>query len=181
MSDDALRQQPDLGDAEHGSEAERSNAEGWARFAEARASRLEPESTTAAPVTVVDVEVPVEDTEVAAAVEPPSAEVESGDQLDQPPPIRVSLWTRFFRPMRLTALRVIDLDRAIEAQPSAAANYVLRGESLLKLRRYGDAEMDFRRALELAAAQVESQDWGVVAQVVQDRALAGLKQARSYR
>ncbi|MBE2270657.1 MAG: hypothetical protein IAE80_20635 [Anaerolinea sp.] len=175
MSDDALRQQPDLGDAEHGSEAERSNAEGWARFAEARASRLEP--TSPAPVTVL----PVEDTEVTAAVEPPSAEVESGDLLDQPPPIRVSLWTRFFRPMRLTALRVIDLDRAIEAQPSAAANYVLRGESLLKLRRYGDAEMDFRRALELAAAQVESQDWGVVAQVVQDRALAGLKQARSYR
>lgn len=99
------------------------------------------------------------------------------ETLSEPTSVAISVWTLLFKPKAAARQRIDGLGRAIERHPNAPTNYVLRGELLLKLRRYAEAEMDFRRALDLAAAQVESQDWGVVAQVAQDRALAGLKQA----
>jgi len=70
-----------------------------------------------------------------------------------------------------------NLNWAIAAFPNIAANYVLRGELLLRQGDTPGAIADFRKALELAAAQVDVEDWGVVAQSVQDRALVGLRDA----
>lgn len=142
-----------------------------------------------------EMNVPNEDT--FAFSEPVSEALEAGDttqigEMTQPiaPPVNapvsigdapLPLMTLLFRPRRAAELRIEALTRAIERHPNAPSIYVLRGEMRLKLGRYADAEMDFRRALDLAAAQVESQDWGVVAQVAQDRALAGLKHTLSRR
>ncbi len=98
----------------------------------------------------------------------------------------VSFWQRlltFLAPTRAerteqAQARVRDIDEALEQHPDSAANYVLRGEVYLELADYEQAAADFRRALELAAAQVERDDWGLVAQAVQDRALARLVTAR---
>ena len=70
-----------------------------------------------------------------------------------------------------------NLNWAIMAYPNAAANYVLRGELLLRQGDTPGAIADFRKALDLAMVQVEVEDWGVVAQTVQDRALVGLRDA----
>ncbi len=75
------------------------------------------------------------------------------------------------------ARRRDDLTQMIVEQPEAASNYILRGELLLEAGDYGAATEDFRRGLELAAQQVETADWGLVAQALQDRALAGLERA----
>ncbi|MBI5666682.1 MAG: hypothetical protein HZC41_01630 [Chloroflexi bacterium] len=74
-------------------------------------------------------------------------------------------------------LRAADLTSGIEQHPETPANYVFRGELLLQTGAYAAAADDFRRALELAAQQVETARWGLVAQAVQDRALAGLERA----
>ncbi len=76
-----------------------------------------------------------------------------------------------------TSERLYNLNWSIAAYPDVAANYVLRGELL---KEHGDlvqAIADFRRALELSAKQFEIDDWGIVAQTMQDRALAGLRDA----
>jgi tetratricopeptide (TPR) repeat protein len=71
------------------------------------------------------------------------------------------------------------LDEAIESAPDTAVNYVLRGELYLKAREYALARRDFQRAYELAAAQFERSDWGLIAQAMQDRALTGLQKAEN--
>ena len=63
------------------------------------------------------------------------------------------------------------------AYPKVAANYVLRGELLMKQGDTPGAIADFQKALDLAVVQVEVEAWGVVAQSVQDRALVGLREA----
>ncbi|PJF26491.1 MAG: hypothetical protein CUN53_07640 [Phototrophicales bacterium] len=71
--------------------------------------------------------------------------------------------------------RLAALTDAIAANPDSAANYVMRGELFL---RHGERELayaDFVKALNLAAAQLEADDWGLVEQVVQDRAEVGLR------
>lgn len=71
--------------------------------------------------------------------------------------------------------RLAALTDAIAANPDSAANYVMRGELFLQ---HGERELayaDFVKALTLAAAQLESDDWGLVVQAVQDRAEAGLR------
>lgn len=73
--------------------------------------------------------------------------------------------------------RIAELSQMIEVYPEAPANYVLRGELRLKAGAYEPAADDFRRALELAARQVETSDWGFIAQAAQDRALSGLEKA----
>lgn len=73
--------------------------------------------------------------------------------------------------------RVNELNRAIADDPEAAINYVLRGEAYLQTREYALAYADFQQGLEMATAQVEQNDWGIVAQAVQDRAAQGLKVA----
>ena len=98
---------------------------------------------------------------------------ESGMTLTQSPSLLAALPRGCFRGTE----RWHNLNWAIAAYPDVAANYVLRGELLLKQGDTLGAISDFRRALELAAEQVETEDWGVVAQAVQDRALAGLRDA----
>ncbi len=73
--------------------------------------------------------------------------------------------------------RVNELNRAIADDPEAAINYVLRGEAYLQTREYALAYADFQQGLEMATTQVEQNDWGIVAQAVQDRAAQGLKVA----
>jgi hypothetical protein len=73
------------------------------------------------------------------------------------------------------------LDSAIAANPDVPVNYLLRGEFLLTNGDPGAAEADFRRALDLAAQQLENADWGFIAQAVEDRARVGLKKAQERR
>jgi hypothetical protein len=74
-----------------------------------------------------------------------------------------------------TTERLIALSRAIERHPDAAVNYVLRGELFLKMGEHTRAADDFQGALILTDAQLQQDDWGLVAQAVQERALAGLR------
>jgi tetratricopeptide (TPR) repeat protein len=91
--------------------------------------------------------------------------------------LRIMLFpTRAERSAYLTR-RIESLSRAVAEYPDAPTNYVLRGELYLEFGDFTLAEADFRQALELAAKQVESEDWGVIAQVVQDRAQTGLAEA----
>lgn len=71
-----------------------------------------------------------------------------------------------------------DLNHAIADHPEAPTNYVLRGELALETRDYEQAVADFEKGLELASAQVETSDWGILAQTMQERAYRGLKEAR---
>ncbi|MBI1256121.1 MAG: hypothetical protein GC204_01500 [Chloroflexi bacterium] len=87
-----------------------------------------------------------------------------------------SLWQRL-RGTFSQQERWRNLNWAIMAYPNVAANYVLRGELLLKQRDTPGAIADFGKALDLAMVQVDVEDWGVVAQSVQDRALVGLREA----
>lgn len=103
--------------------------------------------------------------------------IEPEPHVPEPAPPRRRSWRTWFRPSARYEERLRALDEAIAAHPQAAANYVLRGDLLLKLDRPAEAQADYQRALEFAARAVESEDWGVVAQVVQDRALAGLREA----
>ncbi|MEO8612939.1 MAG: hypothetical protein ABI690_33915 [Chloroflexota bacterium] len=75
------------------------------------------------------------------------------------------------------AERIRQLDSAIEKAVDTPTNYVLRGELYLSAREYALAKRDFQRAQELAAAQFESSDWGLMAQAMEDRAWMGLQKA----
>lgn len=74
-----------------------------------------------------------------------------------------------------TTERLIALTRAIERHPNSAVNYVVRGEIYAEIGEVERAAADFRQALSLAEAQYAEDDWGLVSQAVQDRAVAGLK------
>lgn len=91
-------------------------------------------------------------------------------------PVAPGLWSRF-RAAFSVEERWSSLNWAIAAYPDAPTNFLLRGELLLARGDIHGAIMDFRRALELATAAVERDDWGVVAQTTQDRALTGLRDA----
>jgi tetratricopeptide (TPR) repeat protein len=73
-----------------------------------------------------------------------------------------------------TTERLIALTRAIERHPESAVNYVARGELYLEIDERERAAADFRQALALAEVQYAEDDWGLVSQAVQDRAVAGL-------
>lgn len=73
-----------------------------------------------------------------------------------------------------TTERLIALSRAIERHPESPANYVVRGELFLEIGQQARAAEDFQMALVLAEAQFANDDWGLVSQALQDRALAGL-------
>jgi tetratricopeptide (TPR) repeat protein len=78
--------------------------------------------------------------------------------------------------------RLEELNQALTLYPETPATYVLRGELYLEM---GEAELaadDFGRALGIASAQVETDDWGFISQVMQDRAEIGLANAnRAFR
>ena len=98
-------------------------------------------------------------------------EVEVHEEPESP-----SLWQRI-RGSFSRNVRWHNLNWAIVTYPNVPANYVLRGEMLLKQGDTIGAVSDFRRALNLAGEQVETEDWGFVAQALQDRALVGLRDA----
>jgi hypothetical protein len=77
--------------------------------------------------------------------------------------------------------RITRLTRAIELSPETPTNYVLRGELYLELGDDAAASIDFQHALDLAIANVEQEDWGVIAQVIQDRAQDGLAAAHRHK
>jgi tetratricopeptide (TPR) repeat protein len=76
--------------------------------------------------------------------------------------------------------RLRGLDEAIARHPDEPANYVVRGELYLKLNHYDLAARDFQRGLELARRDLETRNWGIVAQTMQDRALKGLERAQKH-
>ena len=90
-------------------------------------------------------------------------------------PVWEQMW-RWFAPGRGEIMtRLNELTDAIAMSPEAPSNYVVRGELYMELREYELAEADFQRGFELAQTQFETADWGVMEQVMRDRALAGLE------
>jgi tetratricopeptide (TPR) repeat protein len=77
--------------------------------------------------------------------------------------------------------RLDSLDYSIECYPEAPSGYVLRGELYLEAGFYDLAAKDFVTALELAEQQLKTNDWGVVAQAMRDRAHSGLERAVKRR
>lgn len=73
--------------------------------------------------------------------------------------------------------RLVELEQAIIAYPDAPVNYILRGEVYLALGEYALAEIDFERGLRLAQAQYARDEWGIITQALQDRALRNLEKA----
>ena len=71
-----------------------------------------------------------------------------------------------------------ELNIAIDVYPAAPSNYEFRGELYLDMGLYELAAADFSTALELASQQVDETRWGVVEQVIQDRAVRGLASAQ---
>jgi len=71
--------------------------------------------------------------------------------------------------------RLHELNVSIEFAPNSPTNYVLRGELFLERREFHLAQADFEMALELADAFDPEDGWGLVEQVMRDRALEGLK------
>jgi tetratricopeptide (TPR) repeat protein len=77
--------------------------------------------------------------------------------------------------------RLDALDASIERYANAPSGYVLRGELYLEAGFYELAAKDFTTALELADKQLKTSDWGVIAQVMRDRAHSGLERAIKHR
>lgn len=95
--------------------------------------------------------------------------------------LRRALWPTPEERSAQAQRRITRLSQAIDFSPEAATNYVLRGELFLQIGAFAAAEADFLRALEIAAAQVEEQEWGILPQVLQDRAQEGLAQAQRHK
>ena len=74
--------------------------------------------------------------------------------------------------------RLDDLTDAVEENPAAPANYVLRGEVLMDIGEYELAAGDFEHALTLAAAQFDEEDWGLLSQTMRDQAAHSLERAQ---
>lgn len=79
-------------------------------------------------------------------------------------------------------LRRLDLlDETVIRYPQSPSGYVLRGELHLSAGLVSQAVRDFRQGLALAESQLYTEQWGLVAQVMRDRAREGLNQALSLR
>jgi hypothetical protein len=74
--------------------------------------------------------------------------------------------------------RLNELSVSIEFTPNSPTNYVLRGELFLERKAYHMAQADFEIALELAEAFDPEEGWGLIEQVMRDRALEGLKKTQ---
>ncbi|GAB4324549.1 MAG: hypothetical protein Kow00117_12620 [Phototrophicales bacterium] len=74
--------------------------------------------------------------------------------------------------------QLVELDDAIALHPESPTNYLLRGEVYLIMNQPQIALADFEKAFELASEHLEKTHWGVVMQVVQDRAQRGLLKAK---
>ncbi len=100
----------------------------------------------------------------------------ASDEDDEP---RVSWFARLLGLKRRERLqgRLRRLDKAVAAAPDAPVNYVLRGELKLKLGQRDEAAADFQQAFGLTERAFAESDWGLVAQALADRALAGLRRS----
>lgn len=74
--------------------------------------------------------------------------------------------------------RLEALNTAVIRYPEEPVNFILRGELLLQLGDYVSALRDFQTGFEAASRQVETSNWGLMAQGMQDRAHAGLVKAK---
>ena len=74
--------------------------------------------------------------------------------------------------------RLNHLTQAIDDNPEAYVNYVLRAELYMQIREYALAHADFQRAYDLSDTQFELADWGFLEQAIRDRALAGLEKVQ---
>lgn len=122
------------------------------------------------------------DREVPVETSPAFAVTGEGETSASPPPPNGGLLASVREWLGGGNSRLRELDAAIERYPSEAGSYLLRAELLMERGRRGDEEaaaLDFYRAAALAAAQLENEDWGIHAQMVRDRALAGLNELRA--
>jgi len=76
------------------------------------------------------------------------------------------------------ARRLIALNRTIATYPDHVSGYVLRGEFYFTQGFYAQAVADFQAALRIAERQLHTERWGVVEQVMRDRASIGLRRAQ---
>src|SRR4051794_13294330 len=67
---------------------------------------------------------------------------------------------------------------AIERNPDAPVNYLLRGETYFTDGNDELAAQDFAKALALAEAQIDSTDWGYIYESYIDRAREGLSRCK---
>lgn len=67
------------------------------------------------------------------------------------------------------------LSTSIELYPNNPTSYLLRGEYFEGQRQFHLAAADYQQALALAQEDVQTARWGLIAQVVQDRAMMGLR------
>lgn len=115
-------------------------------------------------------------------------ETSDSDPIQAAPATKASdpIWTRVRRAIFGTVYSIDDaefverlnqLNEAIERAPQTPSNFVLRGELYLEAGLYELARDDFRHGYALAAAQYERSSWGILAQVMADRALVGLQKA----
>lgn len=93
-----------------------------------------------------------------------------------PAPRRTNWLQRLFSRQAELTDQLALFSEAIEDEPDAAANYVLRAEVLVELGEIELARTDFEAGLRLAEEALEVRAWGIVAQALRDRALAGLEQ-----
>lgn len=120
-----------------------------------------------------------QETSAAPAETPayPDEALQPAEQDEREP--RPSWWARLTGRTMDHDQRLLALDEAIARVPSAAVNYVVRGELLLLLHGAADeAAADFQQALHLAEAEMAASRWGISAQVTRDRALTGLRDTR---
>ena len=126
-------------------------------------------------------DLPVDETGTSAEAEatPPDTEVVAPEAApaEVSAPATPALWTRLRRALGWASAeeRLNDLNRAIEQAPTAAVNYLLRGELYLARREDEQALADLQQAAALAVEEYATAAWGLSAQVIQDRALAGLR------
>ena len=120
----------------------------------------------------------------APVVEETTVEVDTASGMFEPEKVksRPNGWQRarnfFFGGSADVEARLNNLTRSIEDAPESAVNYVLRAELYMSLREYALAQADFQRAVELAETQFELADWGLLDQVMRDRAITGLEKVQ---
>lgn len=77
--------------------------------------------------------------------------------------------------------RFRELSDKIEALPESITHYVLRGELFIERGEYERAKADFEAAAGIAEAVDPNESWGLLEQVMRDRALQGIELVKRRR
>jgi len=77
--------------------------------------------------------------------------------------------------------RFRELSDEIEALPDSITHYVLRGELFIERGEYERARADFEAAVDIAEAVNADESWGLLEQVMRDRALQGIELVKRRR